>query len=182
MKTTCSIEGCDNQSRTRGWCEMHYRRWYRTGDPRIVRPPGIAASTARCEVADCGARAERSGLCSPHYQRHLRGNDPHLPFVRSGPESPRWAAREHLTYDTLHEQLRRTRGSAKLMPCVSCGAPAHHWAYQHTDPNPLVSTEGRSIGCEYSGDLMAYAPMCRVCHVRFDRDWQVLKQEEAEAS
>lgn len=33
MDVTCSIEGCTNPVRSRGWCKMHYARWRRTGDP-----------------------------------------------------------------------------------------------------------------------------------------------------
>ena len=30
---TCSIDGCGRRARSRGWCEPHYRRWIRNGDP-----------------------------------------------------------------------------------------------------------------------------------------------------
>ena len=30
---TCSIEGCDNTLVARGWCNKHYRRWKRHGNP-----------------------------------------------------------------------------------------------------------------------------------------------------
>jgi hypothetical protein len=32
----CSIEDCENQARTRGWCPKHYRRWQMHGDPTVV--------------------------------------------------------------------------------------------------------------------------------------------------
>lgn len=30
---TCKISGCKNLIASRGWCEMHYARWHRYGDP-----------------------------------------------------------------------------------------------------------------------------------------------------
>lgn len=36
---TCSIDGCEKPHFGRGWCEMHYRRWYEHGDPLINRFP-----------------------------------------------------------------------------------------------------------------------------------------------
>ena len=32
-KATCSVEGCDRPAGTRGWCNKHYTRWRRHGDP-----------------------------------------------------------------------------------------------------------------------------------------------------
>lgn len=29
----CSIDGCSGNAVARGWCETHYRRWKRNGDP-----------------------------------------------------------------------------------------------------------------------------------------------------
>ena len=32
----CSIENCEKPSRKRGWCDKHYQRWQRNGDPVTV--------------------------------------------------------------------------------------------------------------------------------------------------
>lgn len=34
----CSIDGCDRPSRRRGWCTMHYSRWYEHGTTDKPRP------------------------------------------------------------------------------------------------------------------------------------------------
>lgn len=34
---TCSIDGCDAPSRARGWCNRHYSRWLKCGDPTELR-------------------------------------------------------------------------------------------------------------------------------------------------
>jgi len=34
---TCTIEGCLGRVVARGWCDRHYRRWKRTGDPNLSR-------------------------------------------------------------------------------------------------------------------------------------------------
>lgn len=36
-KGTCSIPGCERDNFGRGWCQMHYYRWRRNGDPNLVR-------------------------------------------------------------------------------------------------------------------------------------------------
>lgn len=36
-RRTCSIEGCDRPSVSRGWCRRHYSQWHRYGDP--LSPP-----------------------------------------------------------------------------------------------------------------------------------------------
>lgn len=57
---TCSIEGCDQPTRARGWCRRHYLRWHKTGDPMgtLLRPPvnpdeRFWSKVARGDVQDC---------------------------------------------------------------------------------------------------------------------------------
>lgn len=44
MRSLCSLDGCHRSSRAKGWCQVHYMLWYRTGDPLSdrKRPRGTA--------------------------------------------------------------------------------------------------------------------------------------------
>jgi hypothetical protein len=37
--TMCSINGCGKRVEARGWCNAHYRKWRRNGDPESGRTP-----------------------------------------------------------------------------------------------------------------------------------------------
>ncbi len=49
-KATCSIDGCGQAVDARGWCEMHYTRWRRHGDPLIRLPGGLKPGTHRYPI------------------------------------------------------------------------------------------------------------------------------------
>lgn len=55
----CSVPGCNKPHSSRGYCDMHYARWRRTGDPNIVRP----------HVS--GPRPERRGIKPAHAGKPL---------------------------------------------------------------------------------------------------------------
>lgn len=66
---TCSVDGCDRTHYARDMCELHYRRWKRTGD--VTRRTNSGA----CAVDGCGRPASSRGLCHGHYQRLRRNGD-----------------------------------------------------------------------------------------------------------
>jgi len=43
----CSITGCEAARNCRGWCEKHYYRWRRHGDPLVVKKTGTPANPDR---------------------------------------------------------------------------------------------------------------------------------------
>lgn len=46
---TCSIEGCNRpvKIKSRGWCQTHYFRWRRNGDPLAVKTPAPPPETVK---------------------------------------------------------------------------------------------------------------------------------------
>jgi len=68
-------------------------------------------------------------------------------------------------YSSVHVRLLRHRGPARQFRCVGCCVKrAEHWAYDHRDPDELLS----NTGLRYSNDMDHYIALCRTCHKRFD--------------
>ena len=68
---TCKIEECVKPTEARGWCRMHYGRWYRWGDPqepdrRKNKPK------AKCSIDGCDNDHSAKGLCKNHYEVQRR--------------------------------------------------------------------------------------------------------------
>ena len=66
----CSIEGCDGSVKTREWCDMHYKRWWKHGDPlktlrnRVNGPP-VERFWAKVEQVDPDLCWEWMGAQTP---------------------------------------------------------------------------------------------------------------------
>ncbi len=65
MNGVCSADGCERKARARGWCEKHYQRWRRNGDPEANH--SRVRTLGACEVVDCGLDAVAHNLCQLHY-------------------------------------------------------------------------------------------------------------------
>lgn len=77
-KRTCSIEGCEGTHSARGWCNRHYQRWLRWGDPTYSRPkfePEHGTTTkyrrgCRCETCSEAGRAAARAWQQANRDRH----------------------------------------------------------------------------------------------------------------
>lgn len=70
VERTCAVEGCSSSARARGWCNKHYSRWQKYGDPLgAYRRP-------TCSVQGCETVARARGLCDKHHQKWRRYGDP----------------------------------------------------------------------------------------------------------
>lgn len=71
---TCRVEKCERTRAARGWCEAHYRRWKRHGDPLsggALRQPGRL-----CSAGGCQKPHEARGYCAAHYAMLRKHGDP----------------------------------------------------------------------------------------------------------
>lgn len=98
MSNTCTIEGCEKPRFGHGWCNAHYSRWRKHGDPL---GGAVKAGPQRqhevCTIEGCGKKHYAYGLCSAHYHRKRRHGDP-----LNGGTSP-GAPLEFLKVNVSHE-------------------------------------------------------------------------------
>lgn len=76
-KGTCSIKDCGDPVDSRGWCNRHYTRWLRHGDPLAgARFRAKRGSRSICTVDDCEKQVDGLGYCYLHWQRWRKFGDP----------------------------------------------------------------------------------------------------------
>lgn len=51
--TVCELEGCDKPVESRGWCRPHYKKWYKYGDPTVVRSKRVVISDGHKNCTTC---------------------------------------------------------------------------------------------------------------------------------
>lgn len=79
--SVCKIDECESPARTRGWCQPHYAKWWRYGNPERYTPPVIDY----CTMEGCGAAHVARGFCNAHWKRWRTYGDPTV--VQSGPRT-----------------------------------------------------------------------------------------------
>ena len=67
VKRLCKIDECDREHAGRGYCQLHYNRWKRNGDPLVVKERGRARKV--CSVDGCDKPHTARGWCRLHYRQ-----------------------------------------------------------------------------------------------------------------
>lgn len=134
MKPTriCSIEGCDNPHRARGWCAAHYARWKNHGDPLAeVHTP----SPEQCSVDGCENPCVARGYCNGHYVRWKRSGDAGADLIaqhRSPDRNPEaaFAARTQIEGECLIWTGWKDRDGYGAIRVAGKHLAAHRYAWE----------------------------------------------------
>lgn len=70
-KRTCDVVECERSHYAAGYCNPHWRRWRRNGEPGPAKIGKRDAGT--CTFDGCGRDKSAKDLCGSHYAQHNRG-------------------------------------------------------------------------------------------------------------
>jgi hypothetical protein len=160
----CIIAGCTRPTRRNGLCNAHSARAARFGEPGDATIQSYRTYLYVCHIEDCDNPQRSSiGLCGMHARRYAMWGDPYWTDFARGEDSSLWKG-DDVGYSGAHSRVRRAYGLPSLHRCVDCGGQAEDWAYDHLDDG-----EQYEHGWPYSTNPDHYMPMCKRCHVAFDR-------------
>lgn len=170
----CPVDECPKSAYRKGYCYGHYMKAWRYGTPTPEFEPKwldvrghrfgtlIVTSertdrfwTCRC---DCGETVKRD---VGNLRRTGDSSTCGIPLRHFSPDAG---------YGAAHDRVRRTHGSASLHTCIDCARPAHHWSYDHLDPDEMMYEYTPGKYAAYSQSPSHYAPRCVSCHKRYDLD------------
>lgn len=113
----------------RGWCNAHYKRWRRLGDPLAGGPPQPKGRSG-CYVVGCSGEHHALGVCLQHYRRLHRTGTTGEPYPQT-PEERFWLRVEPTGF-CWYWIGGKTKGSSGYGSFYWGGkhTVAHRWAYE----------------------------------------------------
>lgn len=161
----CAYSGCVKVYYARGYCNTHYERLRKTGNPATAAD--LRAQRGPCE---CG-RTEKinaDGQCSSCYMRNWYQQ-------QTGTPDHKWY-KEEVSYGGAHSRVRATRGFPRQYDCQLCGqGPAETWALSAETPLENLrfgpASTGRKTLSAFSINPDDYLPAHGDCHKVYDSEF-----------
>lgn len=73
----CSIENCGRKIYSKGFCQAHYNRLRKYGNPQPEKPIiTYSGRTGICSITGCNESIKAKKLCEMHYRRFYLTGDP----------------------------------------------------------------------------------------------------------
>lgn len=173
MRNICSVDDCGLFVKGYGYCNKHYMRYRKYGDPHFALSREECGKMARkinigpCSVDECDTPSRTRGMCPKHYLRWRVHGDSSVvlgnPHTKTCPST--------ISYSLAHEHVGKAKGRAADYTCEHCPAQAQDWAYNHQDPDERYSIRDPNkhhYGHVYSVNPDFYIPLCRKCHKALD--------------
>jgi len=132
MAKKCKVEGCDRESKERGWCHGHYQRWHRLGEVKPDRPLG-RRTEGTCQVDGCERTIYARRLCSPHYRRQISSGDPRPDQPLRPPPGDRYVHHGYYSVAVPPEMRHLTNGATQCLE--------HRFVMAQTLGRPLYPDE-----------------------------------------
>jgi hypothetical protein len=168
MSHACAVDGCSRRVVAWDWCDKHYRRWRKYGDPLDPGRYQQRPEDGLCTVEGCEQEHYGRGWCTKHYQRwRMTGDAEHPPKAQVGVVT---------SYHSAHSVMTARKGRASEQACADCNKQAHHWAYMHHCPDERRDESGAAAGIAWCPHPEHYQPRCRTCHRQYDDSLRVTTQ------
>ena len=108
----CEIVGCDKRVKCHGFCQTHYMRWRRHGDPLQGRRSPTANTRRQCRVDGCEKPVKGHDLCPMHLARWKTHGDPGGPAPHYGNAGERYVTAQGyvLLWVPEHPEAHRRKG------------------------------------------------------------------------
>lgn len=95
----CTVNGCGKRREKRTFCNAHYLRWRRHGDPLSGAASPTHKSGGPCSVESCQGTARNRGFCTAHYLKLRRHGNPLVGKTRPpGPSRREWLDKNALSW------------------------------------------------------------------------------------
>ena len=177
-KMSCQVDECDGKFKALGFCDPHYRKYVRYGDPLFER------KLKACKVKGCRMSHVALGYCNMHYTRFRTHGDPLVVSKRGAKPGPRSGAKaakaQHLNnrgylirsamghpLATKHHQLLVHRGilfdaiGDQTHLCHLCGITLSWWSPQRANDYLTVD---HVDGDKTNNVLENLKPACQKCN------------------
>lgn len=154
MKRICKVKGCGKKFHAKGYCRLHYSRFYLTGSAERT---SCVNKGKVCKVPGCANPAKVLGYCSVHYSRWTK----HRSFEQrgKGAKGSRNGNWKGGTSQYLNHYLMKKNRLIKLRDedgkCEFCGK----------ETNTVFHNDGSKDNHSFSNLTVA----CKKCGIRYLR-------------
>jgi hypothetical protein len=131
----CSIDDCDKPVKHRGWCSVHYKRWYKYGDPTELRYKRVVISDGHKNCTTCDRVLPFSEFQRSTHNIHGMTNECKDCYTERGPRGHSIRLRKYgLTDDgTVQISVLKERDGAC---CYLCGLEMSFKRFNRGEYNP----------------------------------------------